>query len=201
MSNKSNKSSAKTAKSEDQAAVTETTDQAPAATDQGQAGTEPQQQGPQFALQYTYVKGVSFESPRSPEVFGLAERPQAQVEFGMSNKPLEQEGLYEMVLSVTITSKNEAGDVQFVAEAKQAGVFLIRGFDEETVGRALGAACPTTLFPYVREVMDNTVVRGGFRPPRLMPINFEAVYAEMRRRAAEGQTDGASADAAATAKS
>jgi len=49
----------------------------------------------------------------------------------------------------------------------------------------LGVTCPTTLFPYVRESIDSLVVKGGFPPLNIAPVNFEAVYAEAVKRAGE----------------
>ena len=44
----------------------------------------------------------------------------------------------------------------------------------------LGIACPNILFPYVREVISDLVVRAGFPPVVLAPVNFEAIYAQQR---------------------
>jgi preprotein translocase subunit SecB len=53
------------------------------------------------------------------------------------------------VLSITLEAK--VGDkVAYLAEVKQAGLFLIRGFGVEDLRRILGAFRPSTLFPYVR---------------------------------------------------
>jgi preprotein translocase subunit SecB len=46
----------------------------------------------------------------------------------------------------------------------------------------LGIACPNILFPYVREVISDIVVRGGFPPVMLSPVNFEALYQQQRQQ-------------------
>jgi len=46
------------------------------------------------------------------------------------------------------------------------------------VQRTIGAFCPNTLFPYVREALDSLVVRGGFPALHLAPVNFDAAYAQ-----------------------
>jgi preprotein translocase subunit SecB len=46
----------------------------------------------------------------------------------------------------------------------------------------LGIACPNILFPYVREVISDTVVRAGFPPVVLSPVNFEAIYQAQREQ-------------------
>ena len=44
--------------------------------------------------------------------------------------------------------------------------------------KVLGVACPTTLFPYLRESVDSLIVKGGFPAINLAPINFEMVFDE-----------------------
>jgi len=42
----------------------------------------------------------------------------------------------------------------------------------------LGVACPTILFPYLRETISDLIARGGFPPVLLSPISFEALYVQ-----------------------
>jgi len=39
-------------------------------------------------------------------------------------------------------------------------------------------ACPTILFPYLRETISDLIARGGFPPVLLSPISFEALYVQ-----------------------
>jgi preprotein translocase subunit SecB len=50
----------------------------------------------------------------------------------------------------------------------------------------LAIACPNILFPYVREVVSDIVVRAGFPPVVLNPVNFEALYQAQRDQLAAG---------------
>ncbi len=51
----------------------------------------------------------------------------------------------------------------------------------------LGIACPTILYPYVRETISDLVTRGGFPPVLLAPVSFEALYAQrLQQQAAAG---------------
>ncbi|OED44107.1 protein-export chaperone SecB [Endozoicomonas sp. (ex Bugula neritina AB1)] len=145
---------------------------------------ENQQEQPQFALQRIYVKDISFESPKSPEVFQTQWQPEVKLDLNTSNRPLE-EGLFEVVLSLTITVDNGPEDnkeTAFVVEVQQAGVFLARGLGEEELHRTLGAFCPNVLFPYAREAVDNLVLRGSFPPLMLAPVNFDALYMQAREQ-------------------
>jgi preprotein translocase subunit SecB len=77
---------------------------------------------------------------------------------------------------------------------QQAGIFFITGFEGENLRRLLGTAAPNILFPYARENIDSLVVKGGFPPVMLAPVNFDALYQQaMARAAQEGQGDGKAA--------
>ena len=105
----------------------------------------------QFAVQRTYIKDLSFESPNAPEVFRGEWKPQNELNLNTKVNRLDEQ-TFEVVLSVTVTTK--VGDkTAFVVEVHQAGIFTLGGFSEEELGPMLGAYCPNLLFPYAREVV------------------------------------------------
>jgi preprotein translocase subunit SecB len=132
--------------------------------------------GPQFALHRIYLKDASFEIPNSPAVFTHDWKPEVNLQLNSSINPLEGE-IYEVVLNVTVTAK-QGDQTGFLAEIQQAGIFTVKGFDEQQKGAMLGAFCPNTLFPFAREVISDLVVKGGFPQLLLAPINFDALYAQ-----------------------
>lgn len=136
-----------------------------------------QEQQPQFALQRIYVKDLSLESPKSPRVFKSQWQPEVKLDLSASNSQLEEEGLYEVVLSLTVTATN-GGETAFMVEVEQAGIFLIRNMEPEQLHHTLGAFCPNILFPYARETIDNLANRGSFPALMLSPVNFDALYAQ-----------------------
>lgn len=144
-----------------------------------------QQEQAQFALQRIYVKDLSFESPKAPVVFQQQWQPEVKLDLNATNRALE-DGLFEVVLSLTITVDNgQEGqrETAFVVEVQQAGVFMVRGLEEEELHRTLGAFCPNILFPYAREAVDNLILRGSFPPIMLAPVNFDALYLQARQQA------------------
>ena len=144
-----------------------------------------QEQQPQFALQRIYVKDLSFESPKSPEMFQAQWQPEVKLDLNTSNRQL-QEDMFEVVLSLTITVENGTEgqrETAFLAEVQQAGVFLVKGLAADELHRTLGAFCPNILFPYAREAIDNMVLRGSFPPLMLAPVNFDALYLQAREQA------------------
>ncbi len=130
---------------------------------------------PQFALQRIYVKDVSFESPKSPDLFKEQWTPEVSLDLNTLNKKLDEKDMFEVILSLTVTVKS-GKETAFVAEVKQAGIFLISNIPQESIPRSLGAFCPNILFPYAREAIDNLVVRGSFPPIMLAPVNFDALF-------------------------
>ena len=143
-----------------------------------------QEQQPQFALQRIYMKDISFESPKAPEVFQKQWQPEVKLDLNTSNRALE-EGMFEVVLSLTVTVENGpegSKETAFVVEVQQAGVFMARGLSDEELHRTLGAFCPNILFPYAREAVDNLVLRGSFPPLMLAPVNFDALYMQAREQ-------------------
>jgi preprotein translocase subunit SecB len=138
-------------------------------------------QQPVFSIEKIYVKDLSVETPNSPQAFLQPEAPQIEVQLRTATAAVV-DGLYEVVLTVTVTAR--AGErTVFLVEAAQAGLFQIRGVAEGDLDAILGIACPNILFPYARETVSDTIGRAGFPPMLLAPVNFESVYQQQREQA------------------
>jgi len=148
----------------------------------------------QVLLQKIYVKDASLEVPQAPEVFTRQWQPQLDVQVNTEVKNLPQDH-FQVMLSVTVTAKL-GDDVAFLAEVHQAGIFVVRGFDNAAEKHAvLGAYCPAQVFPFARESIAELVQRGGFPQLLLQPINFEGLYLEhqQKNRAQAAEAHGAAA--------
>ena len=133
---------------------------------------------PVFSIEKVYVKDLSLEVPNAPQVFLEREAPQVDIQLHHNSAVIE-EGVYQTTLTVTVTAK--VGEkTLFLVEAAQAGIFVARNIPANELEAVLGIACPNILFPYVREVISETVVRAGFPPVILSPVNFEAIYQQQR---------------------
>jgi len=145
----------------------------------------------QFSVQKIYLKDVSFESPNSPQSFtgGNEWQPQINVNVNSSHSSMG-ENLYEVILDVTVTAKQDEKTI-FLAEVKQAGIFMMAGFADENKGGMLGAYCPETLFPYAREAISELIGKGGFPQLLLSPVNFNALYQQQLQQAGEQPDQGA----------
>jgi preprotein translocase subunit SecB len=137
--------------------------------------TESTAQPKQFAIQKLYLKDASFESPEAPKSFRFT-KWEPKIDLNLTNTQAHIEGeVFEAVLCVTATIKLD-DKTAFLIEVHFAGLFLISGFDESERKYLLGSQAMTVLFPYVREVISDMSVRGGFPPLVLSPVNFDALY-------------------------
>jgi preprotein translocase subunit SecB len=136
----------------------------------------------QFSLQRLFLKDLSFESPMAPNVFTQQWRPQVKLDLNIANNKLADDN-YEVVLKLTLTATVE-DKAALLIEIQQAGIFLIKGLDEETLRQVLSIGCANILFPYARETIDGLALKGGFPPFQLQPINFEAMYMQAQQQQA-----------------
>ena len=132
--------------------------------------------GPTLKIEKIYIKDLSLENPGAPQSFTLQESPSPQVEVSLRSRGEQiEEGVFECVLIITVTAKT--GDkTLFLVEAAQAGIFRIDGVPLSDIQPILGIHCPYVLFPYIREAIADAIIRAGFPPVHLDPINFEVLY-------------------------
>ena len=144
-----------------------------------------QQTQPTFQIEKVYVKDMSLEIPHAPKVFLEQVQPQLEVQINTGSENFA-DGYYEVTVTATVTAR--VGErTLFLAEARQAGIFQLRGMPAEELGPLLGIACPTVVYPYLRETIQDMISRGGFPPVILAPLSFEALYLQQQQNAAQGQ--------------
>jgi preprotein translocase subunit SecB len=131
-------------------------------------------QGIGFAIERIYVKDLSLESPGAPQSFQMTEAPAIEVGLRTRGEQVAPD-VYECVITLTVTATSASKTV-FLVEAAQAGLFQIRGVPAADMQPVLAIHCPNVLFPYARETVADAIMRAGFPPVHLAPINFEALY-------------------------
>jgi len=140
-----------------------------------------------------YLKDVSFESPDAPYIFPKvqAQQPPIDIQIALSHSRLEKEtDFYEIVLKITVTAKSkDKGEVAFLAEIEQAGVFLLQHPEAEKIEIMQQVTCPHILLPFAREEINSLVSKGGFQQLLLSPINFEALYLQKKQKEQAAQAD------------
>ncbi len=128
----------------------------------------------ELVLQSIYIKDASFEAPLGPNLQVTEWNPQFGMNMNTTGTVLG-ENLHEVVLTITLEAKI-TDKVAYLVEVKQAGVFLIRGYSEDETRRIVASFCPGVLFPYVRQAISDLILKGGFPPFLLPPVNFDALY-------------------------
>jgi len=138
----------------------------------------------QLLLQRLYIKDISFESPKAPDIFTSNANPQTLLNIRSDNREIDAEQV-----EVRLTLKVKAilqEDTVFLIELVQAGVFTIKGYSREERFTLLGSSCPGTLYPYARAAIADVASKGGFPQLLLQPLDFDALFAQnMQERAAQ----------------
>ena len=141
----------------------------------------------QFEIQKLFVRDLSFESPQAPVIFTEQWQPSTDVNLSSRFDELGDDH-YLIDLKIHITAKQN-DKVSFLIEVVQSGIFLIKCFAQEQHDQLLNSYCPNTLFPFAREVISESVTKGGFPPLVLAPVNFDALYAQKLAQDAEGSSN------------
>jgi preprotein translocase subunit SecB len=147
------------------------------------------EQQPIFVIEKIFLKDLSLEIPGAPQVFAEQEVPKIDINLHNETREIES-GVYEVVLTATVTATVKEEKTAFLVEAAQAGIFQIRNVANPDLGALLGITCANILFPYLRESVSSVVVRGGFPPFFLNHLNFEALY-QQRLQQQQQQTGAA----------
>ena len=75
----------------------------------------------QLLLQKIYIKDMSFESPKAPEIFSRNAQAATNLNIGSKNRKLD-DNHFEVSLTLTIESK-DADQTLFLIEVVQSGIF------------------------------------------------------------------------------
>jgi preprotein translocase subunit SecB len=149
-----------------------------------------EEQQPVFNIEKLFVKDLSVEVPNAPAIYMEREAPQMDVNLSSESHALSED-LYQSSITVTVTSK--VGDkVMFLVECTQAGIFRIQNVPQDQLPMVLGIGCPNIVFPYLRETVSDVIIRAGFPPLILNPVNFESLFLQQQQaqqqQAATAQT-------------
>jgi len=159
---------------------------------QGPVMTPDENASAQFQIQKLYAKDASLELPNAPQIF--QENGQADVKMSLAQR-VESLGddLHEVVLTVTVTA-TVGEKTAYLAEVAQAGIFMLSGFNEQATHAVMNTLCPTTLFPYARQMISILVAESGFPPLILQPVNFDMLYAQRLQQMAAEQKNAPAAE-------
>ncbi len=147
----------------------------------GAPATDPTAQ--ELVLQNVYIKDASFEAPTGPNIPVAEWNPQFGLNMNTS-AAVVADNVHEIVLTITLEAK--VGErVAYLVEVKQAGTFVIRNYPMDDARRIVGGFCPGVLFPYARQAVSDLILRGGFPPFLLPPVNFDALFQQSLEQAGQ----------------
>ncbi len=142
-------------------------------------------QQPVFQIQRMYLKDLSLEIPHAPRIFLEQQGPAVEVGLDTAWEQLA-DGIHEITVTATVTTKIGTDRVVFLVEARQGGIFEIRNIPDDQMPVVLNVVCPNVIYPYLRANVADVVSRAGFPPIHLAEINFEALYQQkLAQQAAE----------------
>jgi preprotein translocase subunit SecB len=131
---------------------------------------------PRLFLRAQYVKDLSFENPHMPGGLSLGDRqPKIDVNVDVQGRGLDQPGVFEVVLRLTVSAKDEETPV-FMVELVYGAVFAMQNIPVEQVEPLLLIECPRLIFPFARRILADATRDGGYPPLLLEPIDFVELY-------------------------
>jgi len=140
-----------------------------------------------FVLQALHLKDLSFEAPNNPGQFSQkGVEPDVQLSLSSGNRKLAED-TFEVTLHLSIHT-TAAEQTMFLVELDQVGIFRVEGYSDDETRIILGTHCPTTLYPYARELVSSLVSKGGFPPLVLQHIDFDALYAQSSQQSGDVTT-------------
>lgn len=145
--------------------------------DEEQATSQDDAEKASLQARKIYIKDASFESPNAPAIFTADWTPALAVDVDHGINALSDD-TYDVVLTITARAAVE-DTTAFLVEVQQGGIFFIKGHTEDELQRRLNVYCVRTLYPYACAAVDSLLVKGGFPPIHLGPINFDARYQQL----------------------
>jgi len=140
-----------------------------------------------------YIKDLSFENPNAPSTLrGNADEgaPKMNVNVMMDSQPMSDKGFSEVILTVEATATR--GDTTlFIAEVKYGIVCSVaENVPEQNIHPLLMIETPKMAFPFVRQILCDAVMAGGYPPLMLSPVDFEGIYmTQYQKEQAEAQKE------------
>ncbi len=135
------------------------------------------EQGQQLVIHTQYIKDFSFENPGAPQV--LMEnngQPEIEINVNVTATPLNEDRLFEVVLSIRATATREEQDI-FIAELAYAGIMSVApSVADNALHPIVMIEGPRMIFPFARAILSETTQAGGFMPLNIQPIDFIRVY-------------------------
>jgi preprotein translocase subunit SecB len=145
-----------------------------------------------------YIKDLSFEVPNAPDIFNLLRQKPPEIPVSMDTAVQHiNAGSFEVTLSLNLEAT--VGDkAAFILELIYGCVVELdqKTVPENQVHPFLHIEVPRQLFPFVRQIVGEMTVGGGFPPLMLQMVDFNDMY---RRKFANAAAQGSGGEQSAAA--
>jgi len=131
---------------------------------------------PPLMIHSQYIKDLSMEIPHAPQIFKRLQgnSPKIAVEVNVEAQKLEEENVFNVLLNIAINGDIEE-EKAFILELSYGAVAELN-IPKEHVEPVLMIEIPHTIYPFVRQIVANTMSNAGMPPLMLAPIDFMAIY-------------------------
>lgn len=151
---------------------------------------ELQAQGMPVTVHAQYVRDISFENPHAPDSLRANKQaPEMNIQISMDVRKLESEDsdrLYEVVLNISAEAKRDNNETLFIAEVLYGTTVEVgESVPEDKHHPLLLIEIPKLSFPYVRQILSDLTISGGYPPLLLTPVDFHALYMQKFAQDAE----------------
>jgi preprotein translocase subunit SecB len=142
------------------------------------AGATAANQQPVAPIQFIgqFIKDLSFEVPHAPEIFQELRQtaPDIPISIDCTTRELKDKQ-HEVILNLHLEAT--VGDkAAFILEVSYACVVILGELPENHVRPVLLIEVPRQMYPFVRQIVADTTVQGGFPPLMLQLIDFMDLY-------------------------
>jgi len=151
----------------------------------GEGGQQDLRQNTPLHFSLQYIKDLSFENPRSPEVYQNFQEPEVNINVNVGARNLA-ERVFEVILQISIDAR--ANDqTTFLVELEYAGIaHVAANVDAETVQPLVLIEGPRLLFPFARTIIANLTRDAGYPLLLLAQMDFVAMYRDGMAQAQQG---------------
>ncbi len=136
---------------------------------------------PSMSVVAQYVKDLSFENPKAPDSL-RAREASPQIAIGV-NVNSRQRSQTEYEIDLHLEAKAAIGEeVVFNVELTYGGLVTVQNVPSQHLHPFVNIEGPRLLFPFARQVIADAVIRGGFPPLLIDPIDFVQLYQQYLAR-------------------
>tara|TARA_R110000868_G_scaffold49607_6_gene159737 strand:+ start:4527 stop:5090 length:564 start_codon:yes stop_codon:yes gene_type:complete len=125
-----------------------------------------------------YIKDLSFEVPNTPDIYNLLRQKAPDIPISLETSAQHiNAGLFEVKLSVSLRATVE-DKTAFILELVYGCLAEVnsKSLPEEHVHPFLHIEVPRQMFPFVRQIVSDMTVGGGFPPLLLQIVDFNEIY-------------------------